>query len=81
MEVVYGINFLQVVNTTFYTTTMDFSDNFSLKNHNSHIRPCSPFFIFTKLFISNCYYKKNTKHEFYKVCTYYIVYLVCFRFP
>jgi hypothetical protein len=37
VEVSQGIDFLQVVNTTFYATTMDFSKDSSLKNHNSHI--------------------------------------------
>jgi predicted nucleic-acid-binding Zn-ribbon protein len=37
MEVVQGINFLQVVNTTLYAITMEFSNNFSLENHNFYI--------------------------------------------
>jgi hypothetical protein len=44
VEVAQGIDFLQVVNTTFYATTMDFSKDSSLKNHNSHIHTCFSFF-------------------------------------
>jgi hypothetical protein len=33
---------------------MDFSNDSSLKNHNSHIYACFSFFFFAKLFISNC---------------------------
>jgi hypothetical protein len=40
VEVAHGIDFLQVVNTTLYATTMDFSKDSSLKNHNSHIHTC-----------------------------------------
>jgi hypothetical protein len=43
---VQGIDFLQVVNTTFYATTMDFSNNSSLKNHNSYIHILFSFFFF-----------------------------------
>jgi hypothetical protein len=53
-EVAQGIDFLQVVNTTFYTTTMGFFNNSSLENHNSHIYTFSSFFFFVKLFISSC---------------------------
>jgi hypothetical protein len=48
VEVVHEVDFLQVVNTTLYTTTMDFSNYFSLKNHNSHIHPCFLFFCFSQ---------------------------------
>jgi hypothetical protein len=54
VEVAQGIDFLQVVNTTFYATIMDFSKDSSLKNHNSHIHTCFSFFFFAILFISNC---------------------------
>jgi hypothetical protein len=37
VEVAQGIDFFQVTNTTFYATTMDFSKDSSLKNHNSYI--------------------------------------------
>jgi hypothetical protein len=40
VEEAQGIYFLQVVNTTFYATTMDFSKDSSLKNHNFHIHIC-----------------------------------------
>jgi hypothetical protein len=53
VEVVKGIDFLQVVNTTLYATTMNFSNNSSLKNNNSHIHTFLLFFCFSKLFISN----------------------------
>jgi hypothetical protein len=54
VEVAQGIDFLQVVITTFYATTMDFSKDSSLKNHNSHIHTYFSFFFFAILFISNC---------------------------
>jgi hypothetical protein len=44
---VQGIDFLQVVNTTLYATTMDFSNDSFLKNHNSHTHTCFSFFFFT----------------------------------
>jgi hypothetical protein len=53
VEVAEGIDFLQVVNTTFYATTMDFSKDSSMKNHNCHIHIYFSFFFFAKLFISN----------------------------
>jgi hypothetical protein len=37
VEVAHGIDFLQVVNTTLYETTMDFSKDSSLKNHDSDL--------------------------------------------
>jgi hypothetical protein len=43
VEVTHGIDFLQVVNTTFYATTMDFSKDSSLKNHNPYIHTCFSF--------------------------------------
>jgi hypothetical protein len=39
-EVAQGIDFLQVVNRTLYATTMDYSNDSSLKIHNSHIHTC-----------------------------------------
>jgi hypothetical protein len=51
VEVVHGVDFLQVVNTTPYTTTMDFSNTFSLENCNSHTHTFFSFFFFAKLFI------------------------------
>jgi hypothetical protein len=80
VEVVQGIDFLQVVNTTLYATTMDFSNDSSLKNHNSYIHTDFSFLSFAKLFISNCYCKKNSKHDFFKVYTCCIAYLVHYGF-
>jgi hypothetical protein len=40
VEVAQGIDFLQVVITTFHAITMDFSKDSSLKNHSSHIHTC-----------------------------------------
>jgi hypothetical protein len=68
--VAQGINFLQVVNTTLYATTMDNSNDSSLKIHNSHIHTCFYIFYLAILFISNC------KHDFHDVYTCKIVYLV-----
>jgi hypothetical protein len=45
VEVVQGVDFLQVVNTTLYATTIDFLKDYSLKNHNSHMHTC--FFLFS----------------------------------
>jgi hypothetical protein len=45
-EISQGIDFLQVENTTFYATTMDFSKNSSLKkNHNSHIHSSLQYYL------------------------------------
>jgi hypothetical protein len=54
VEVVQGIDLLQLVNTTLFATTMDFSKDSSLKNHNTHIHTCYSFSFFAILFISNC---------------------------
>jgi hypothetical protein len=48
---VHGIDFLQVVNTTLYATTMDFSNNSFLKNHNSHIHICFSFCFFMQNYL------------------------------
>jgi hypothetical protein len=48
VDVAHGIDFLHVVNTTFYATIVDFSKYYSLKNHNSYIL----FFLFF-LFMQN----------------------------
>jgi hypothetical protein len=37
VEVAQRIDFLQIVTTTLYATTMNFSKDSSLKNHNSYI--------------------------------------------
>jgi hypothetical protein len=48
VEVAQGIDFFQVTNTTFYATTMDFSKDSSLKNHNSYIHT---FFFFLQYYL------------------------------
>jgi hypothetical protein len=73
VEVVHEAHFLQVVNTTLYATTMDFS-NYFLKNHNSHIHTC--FSLFYRIIGSQLLILENTKHDFQKVYTCYIAYLV-----
>jgi hypothetical protein len=40
VEVAQGIDFLQVVNTTLHATTMDYSNDSSLKIYNSHTHTC-----------------------------------------
>jgi hypothetical protein len=55
VEVAQGIDFLQVVNTNVYATTMDFSKDSSLKNHNSYIHTFFFFsFLQNYLISSNC---------------------------
>jgi hypothetical protein len=63
VEVAQGIDFLQVVNTTLYATTMDYSNDSSLKIHNSNIHICFYNFILAISFISNC------KLDFHNVYT------------
>jgi hypothetical protein len=50
VEIIHGVDFLQVVNTISYATTMDFSNVFSLENHNSHIHTCF-FFSFLQSYL------------------------------
>ena len=51
VEGAHGIDFLQVVNTTFYATSMDFSKNSSLKNHNPHTYTCFVFCFFLQYYL------------------------------
>jgi hypothetical protein len=51
MEVVHRVHFLKVVNTTFHATTMSFSNDFSLENHNSHV-----YTLFFDFFVQNHFF-------------------------
>jgi hypothetical protein len=75
VEVAQEKDFLQVVNTTLCTTTMDFSNDSSLKIHKSHIHTCFYIFYLVISFISSC------KHDFHNVYTYQIAYLVHYGLP